>query len=142
MEKTQVMPKLPKPKRLSYVPEYQAPPRKATSDQGFYNSPAWRKLRRMVMQKRPWCEAHKQTGQLIDITFGGHCDHIIAISQGGARSDERNLMMLCKDCHDRKSALEGHHGVLCDTEPGEGGLIPAQGGKELILEKLAKYLCE
>lgn len=34
-------------------------------------------------------------------------DHIIQVTQGGADRDTDNLMGLCKQCHDRKSSMEG-----------------------------------
>lgn len=135
------MPSLPKPHRLSYLPPTPTRERKPTGDQGFYNSPPWRKSRRRYLKLNPFCEAHAVAGIFLDVTFGGNVDHVVSRNiHQGAELDERNFCTLCKDCHDRKSALERHHGVLCETEQGEGGLIPAPGGKASILERLAKYI--
>lgn len=35
-----------------------------------------------------------------------HIDHIIPLSQGGAKYDEDNLAWRCKTCHDAKTRRE------------------------------------
>ena len=51
------------------------------------------------------------------------CDHIIAVSAGGAEFDERNLWGICTHHHNVKTGLEAH-GVKVQVMPGRGGLVP------------------
>lgn len=100
--------------------------RQPTSDQATYRSTSWRKVRRMQIATFPYCQAHWQKGELIDCTFDSPVDHVIPIDHGGAKYDERNLLTLCPSCHNRKSALEKHYGVLVASQESESGLIPAE----------------
>lgn len=83
---------------------------------------------------------HLSLDQYVDCTFGGHVDHITPTEQGGALLDDRNLMTLCPSCHNRKSGIEMHEKCLVQTTETAEGLIPAQGEKEKVIERLAKYL--
>lgn len=63
-----------------------------------YRSGRWKKLRRVVLRDRPWCEwpgCHEAAK---------HVDHVIAIEDGGDPWDEDNLRPLCHPHHSRKTA--------------------------------------
>ena len=68
--------------------------------QAFYESVAWRRLRRIKLQMNPLCE---ECGRAKATT----ADHIVPIKQGGATLDVSNLQSLCGSCHGRKSIREG-----------------------------------
>ena len=70
------------------------------SSQAFYESTAWRRLRRIKLQMNPLCEICKKEKATT-------ADHIIPIKQGGAALDVSNLQSLCGPCHGRKSVKEG-----------------------------------
>lgn len=130
--------KLPRTGRMNYLPK-RTNNRNPTSDQDFYNSTAWRKVRLLKIQDQPFCEVHQHVGELIDCTFGQPIDHMVSIADNGARLSLANLMTLCETCHNRKSALEGKNGCLVKTFELEGELYPAKGEKERLIEMLAKY---
>src|SRR5690606_38340289 len=58
----------------------------------------WQKVRARFIRQNPICV---ECGRLAE-----HVDHIVPISQGGARLDERNLQSLCRSCHSKKTARE------------------------------------
>jgi len=72
--------------------------------QSFYESTAWRRVRRIKLSDSPLCEECKRGGTLVAATV---VDHIMPIRQGGAKLEMDNLQSLCQSCHSRKSALEG-----------------------------------
>lgn len=86
----------------------------------------------------PYCEAHKSKGALIDCTYGGHIDHIIPRSKGGAELDFANLMTLCHSCHSVKTQLEQTYEVKHIGEEGER--IPADGEKDKLLQLLTERI--
>jgi 5-methylcytosine-specific restriction protein A len=65
-----------------------------------YTSRRWRMLRRQVLTAHPICQHHGCDGLATDV------DHIIAVRNGGAVYDRRNLQALCRSCHSRKTATE------------------------------------
>jgi 5-methylcytosine-specific restriction protein A len=76
---------------------------RSTEVQGFYESPAWRKLRRQKLGQMPLCEicyANKR------ITPAVIVDHKIEIKDGGAALDMKNLQSVCHACHNKKTAAE------------------------------------
>ena len=87
----------------------------------------------------PLCAACKAQDVFRDCTLNraGVVDHIIAISDGGHRTDPRNLWTLCFEHHERKSKAEQHKqlGALPVFEI-EGGAIPAETAKANILKIL------
>ncbi len=125
------MPTLIRPKRKEQH-------RKPTGDQKFYHSLIWKKAREIKLRGCCVCEVHKAKGEYIDCTYNSPIDHIIGvIPWGGAKTDQRNLMTLCSSCHDRKSALELHRGLLCESTRNEQGeLIPAEGGREFVISTI------
>jgi 5-methylcytosine-specific restriction protein A len=65
-----------------------------------YSTRRWRMLRRQVLTDHPFCSTKGCHGLATDV------DHIIAVRNGGAVYDRRNLQALCKPCHSRKTAGE------------------------------------
>lgn len=63
----------------------------------------WRKIRKMYLNKYPFCEECKKQGKL---TEANEVHHILPLSKDGTH-DFDNLMALCKPCHSRISILEG-----------------------------------
>lgn len=71
--------------------------------QAFYDSPAWRKLRRQKLNQSPLCELCLKNGSF---TAAVICDHIIEIKDGGAALDIANLQSTCRCCHNKKTISE------------------------------------
>ena len=113
------MPNLPRSRRRSYEPDKPKRERQATGDQSFYNSPRWRRVSRLYRQKHPLCEVAKAKGE---VRAAEVVDHIISITFGGARYDERNLMAMSHHYHNRKSGLETHGCFLATVDSAEGKL--------------------
>lgn len=72
-------------------------------DKSFYDSSLWRGVRASILRKEPWCRECRRNERraLADMV-----DHIVPISQGGARVNESNLQPLCNACHARKRQRE------------------------------------
>lgn len=72
-------------------------------NQSFYDSPAWRKLRKWFARQNPVCVECRDEGiaRTLDVV-----DHIVPIEQGGARLDPANLQALCNRHHNQKTARE------------------------------------
>lgn len=62
----------------------------------FYSSVAWLRTRDAYRAKNPLCEKCSQPMYYVD--------HIVPISQGGAKHDFNNLQSLCKSCNAKKTA--------------------------------------
>ena len=76
----------------------------AKSNNTFYNSSAWRKVRHSVLMKEPLCVECKRNDIL---TEGVVVDHIIRRSHyNGHDCDVSNLQVLCSECHNRKTQKE------------------------------------
>jgi 5-methylcytosine-specific restriction endonuclease McrA len=80
-----------------------------------YNTPRWKKLRRLFLSSHPWCEFHKAKGQLVPARIVDH-----KTPHKGNEVifwDESEWQALCKPCHDstkqrlEKSGVE----VGCDV---------------------------
>jgi 5-methylcytosine-specific restriction protein A len=71
--------------------------------QGFYESDAWRNLRKQQINRQPLCEMCLKEGRYEKATA---VDHITEIRKGGARLDIENLQSLCWSCHSRKTRSE------------------------------------
>lgn len=112
--------------RRAYIP---LRPRTPTSDQGFYNSTAWRKCRHAfrALPENLLCAVCQEPGSI--------CDHVIPIDAGGAKLDFDNLMTLCDGCHNRKSGMEAHAGALLTGVPNRNGDLVPRNKKDAI-EKL------
>jgi 5-methylcytosine-specific restriction protein A len=66
----------------------------------FYNTKAWKWVRRVKLTADPLCEVCQAQGRLVRAT---DVDHIKAINAGGDRTDMANLQSLCHECHSRKT---------------------------------------
>lgn len=100
------MPTLPKKNFTpSYVPEPDKVTR-ATGDQAFLNTSAWRDVAVLHKTQNPLCENCYNKGRLRDVE---ETDHTIP-RPIGKPLDFENLMSLCKRCHAQKSGKEGHAG--------------------------------
>ncbi len=72
----------------------------------FYQSKEWKAKRKEIVKRdEHLCQACKRLGR---VTTGKYMtvDHIVPIKRGGNRLDSSNLQLLCKKCHDTKSATE------------------------------------
>jgi 5-methylcytosine-specific restriction endonuclease McrA len=65
---------------------------------GFYQSPAWRALRKATLTANPLCSV-PGCG-----VASRHVDHRVARSRGGASLDPANLVALCHPHHSEKTA--------------------------------------
>ena len=97
----------------------------------------WRELRKSILKRNPLCECCLSAEILNDVTGtrAAHLDHIIPRKLGGAVFDLRNIAVLCKTCHAKKSALE-RHGLMPIAEQADTGLIPAPGQRFLTFQKI------
>lgn len=68
----------------------------------FYDSTAWRSIRRTHLAAEWYCRACKKEGL---IRLGNVVDHIIPRNNGGSDNDD-NLQTLCTSCHAKKSQIE------------------------------------
>jgi 5-methylcytosine-specific restriction endonuclease McrA len=100
-----------KPNRTpAYVPKrkpYQA--KKDYTRSLLYRLNAWTKTSRQYRDAHPYCESCDYYGYASE---SRDTDHIIKETSGGAAFDTRNLMALCKDCHNYKTGHERHNPIL------------------------------
>lgn len=80
----------------------------------------WRKLRRIVLSRRPLCSdpfhIHKSSGEVVMAT---DVHHVVPLSSAASTRElnrEENLMPLCHSCHSRITAGGGQ-----GRHEGEGG---------------------
>lgn len=66
----------------------------------FYNSAAWKKVRKLVLTSNPFCVECGKPAEMVD--------HKKAIKDGGAKLDLNNLQPMCNSCHNRKEHKEGN----------------------------------
>lgn len=99
------MPSIKKSCRRPWMAERKAQEGHKYSNTKFYQSTAWRKLRKVKLEKDPLCEECLKK----DIhTPAKVADHIVPINRGGAALNITNLQSLCDRCHNVKSARESH----------------------------------
>jgi hypothetical protein len=124
------MPNLSRPER-KHKPNF---PGKNSPD---LNNSRWRKLRESILLRIIFCECCEFSGIYTDITGSGkaHLDHIIARSDGGSVYDIRNIAVLCRRCHAKKSALEAI-GLKPYSIRTESGLIPDYYEKQRVFQKI------
>lgn len=96
------MPSKPQKIARSWVKETK-PFERENSNQEFYNSWPWRKLRKRYLESNPLC-VHCEAADVI--TKAKVVDHIVRINAGGEPLNEDNLQSLCESCHNKKSATE------------------------------------
>lgn len=98
-------------------PHRQAFGRKRKPQRSGRGGRAWQTLRRTVFERDSFlCQIHLEKGQLVSVDLHGPnhgvCDHIIAISQGGAdiqQGDEINpddYQTICQSCDKGKTYRE------------------------------------
>ena len=106
-------------------------PDRKGQDYAFYNSAAWRRLSASIRASHPVCEVCRAAGRGDAAQM---VDHIIPIRQGGARYDTTNLMAMCHECHNRKSAKDNAaKGCLVPWAGAEhGSLLPSVSRSEII----------
>jgi len=100
------MPSLPKGKKKKWI----ANSKKATGfttkhkseNYDFYNSRAWRELRKWHFERHPLCQWCLEEGRVND-KDKTIIDHIKEIKDGGERLDPNNLMTLCLPHHNQKT---------------------------------------
>ena len=106
------MPSLPKKNRPTYAVKARSTfiEDKARAFKGmdrsndtFYNSRQWRKLRLMILQRDPVCKECEKYGRVESSTV---CDHIVPLLKGGPKLNPSNLQGLCTRCHNSKSARD------------------------------------
>lgn len=132
------MPYLPRPKRKKQT--YRSRNIKGWGDQKFLHSKRWKSVREVQLRHYPICEVHESAGILLDVTQGGHVDHIIPRSKGGAPLDFRNLMTLCEKCHRMKTGLETHNDIIPPANDMHGELYPSAEDKEQLIKRLAERI--
>lgn len=96
------MPSKPNKINRSYIPEVK-PFERANSNNKFYNSWPWRKLRKRFLIANPLCVVCDSIGIVTSATV---VDHIRPINQGGEPLDEANLQPMCEHHHNSKSGKE------------------------------------
>ena len=99
------MPILKKSVRRPWMPEYQVQGRRLQPNTKFYQSTAWRNLRKVKLEQDPLCEECLKKGFQ---TPAQVADHIVASNQGCEMLDIHNLQSLCHPCHNKKSGIEAH----------------------------------
>lgn len=69
-----------------------------------YNSARWRNTRAFIMKRdKGLCQACLKNGR---VNIGTDCDHIVPVAKGGSQWSYSNLQMLCRTCHNAKTAKE------------------------------------
>lgn len=127
------MPHLPRPEK-KVIPNWgnhRADP--------FLTSALWRNFRQWVLIEQPLCEACLLAGRFTDITGKGaaQLDHLVMRQNGGALVDIKNIAVLCRSCHAKKSAMESN-GLTIEAYGPENSRLPAPGEKQRILQKIAE----
>lgn len=92
-----------RPPRLPSAPRRDDSSRPNAAARG-YCSKAHRKWRQLVLTRDAW--ACRACGRICANHKEAHADHIVPVSQGGARFDLENGQTLCHSCHSRKTMTE------------------------------------
>lgn len=85
--------------------------------QRFLNTSQWRKLRKIHLNMFPFCVVCHAPGRVVD--------HIIPVTHGGSKIDQRNLQTMCDVDHNKKRHDEGR-GIIEDSTMTTTGLIPSR----------------
>ena len=116
--------------KLPWLVKQPQQPRHNT-DTVFYNSAAWRRTSGAIRIETPLCpvcmaiDRHSPTR----VT-----DHLIPIKYGGARFNPINLMALCSECHNNKSAREQRSPLLAYV--GTFGEYVPSDDRNAIIQKI------
>lgn len=73
-----------------------------------YNTRRWFEKRDYIIGRdKDLCQECLRQGIINGLCkYNRHIDHIIPVSEGGAIYDNNNLQLLCKKCHNKKTAKE------------------------------------
>lgn len=107
------MPRRPSTKR-KYIPKSRR--RKKKKVKNVHRTNRWTKLSVRYRQEHPSCEIHKHFGYIVPAE---QTDHIYRMADGGAPFDTNNLMAICAECHDIKTAIENKGKLILDFELNE-----------------------
>jgi 5-methylcytosine-specific restriction protein A len=102
---------------MAYIPRKKkvntSPHGNRRSSHDFYRSPAWRKVRKLHLQKHPFCVECQNQGKVVTAKV---VDHIKRVNPSnpyntqngvwGEPLNSENLQSLCSKCHNSKSAKE------------------------------------
>lgn len=94
-------------RRLAQQREYNRT--KRSKSHQFYYGTEWKRLRAAYRAKHPICEMCGVAPSVI-------VDHIVEISDGGDKYDERNYQALCLACHNKKTAKERWERTVKNTD--------------------------
>lgn len=130
------MPKLSKGTKPGYLPRVTSK-RKWSPDAKFYKSKAWKSVRLLKIAENPICEVCYHAGKLTDATFGSPIDHAVRLEDGGAALDLANLITMCPQCHNTKSAMEAS-GYRMPANGADGAKVPNYGEKEKLFNRIAE----
>lgn len=108
------------------MPEVKPQEGRTVDNSKFYNSTIWRKVSMQYRNKHPLCEVSEQP------TPADVVDHLIPISQGGAKLDPKNLMAMSHEKHNKKSGMEAHKPILVQWELNERGYKIPLDREEII----------
>jgi len=101
------MPKLPT-RQSDYDPKPKYERGESRHYQKFYNTKWWRKVRVVILSKKPICVSCEAIGRTTRAT---DVDHIVPHrGKWAIFRDYSNLQPLCKACHSKKTATEGAFG--------------------------------
>jgi 5-methylcytosine-specific restriction endonuclease McrA len=80
----------------------------------------WARARAAQLKREPWCRlCREERDRLVEAT---EVDHIVPISQGGAKFAASNLRSLCDGCH-----IERHGGRRrVEIDPATGLPLPGE----------------
>jgi 5-methylcytosine-specific restriction protein A len=130
------MPNLTRGKKPKYLANVSSK-RKESPDAKFYKSKAWKSVRLLKIAENPICEVCYHVGKLTDATFGSPIDHAVRLEDGGAALDLANLITMCPQCHNTKSAMEAS-GYRMPGNGVEGAKVPNYGEKEKLFNRIAE----
>ena len=86
-------------KKLGFKKQIERKPRGKTPFDSFYSSRRWQRLRSAYRKRNPLCEDCRAKGK---ITAAKMVHHIVALDDGGSKTNWNNLRSLCNDCHESK----------------------------------------
>ena len=92
-----------KPARLASRPRRDESARPSAHERGYCDK-AHRAWRAAVLTRDAW--ACRACGRVCSGDREAHADHVVPVSQGGARYDVANGQCLCRSCHGRKTRAE------------------------------------
>lgn len=73
------------------------------------------------------------------LVTGAVVDHIVPISQGGARLDDDNFMSMCHKCHNKKRGHESAGFIPDNKLTLSNERLPTKLGRKQVYDKLIKF---